>query len=282
MENHWLEAINTRLENWRVHAAEVMPNLLLAIVVLILFYISARLARKFSRQFVLRLSKSVSLSGLLSSVVYALIIIFGFMTALDILKLEKTVSSLLAGVGIIGLALGFAFQDLTTNFISGAFIAIRRPFEVGHTVETNGFLGTIEHIQLRSTTLRTAAGLHVIIPNKDIFQKPIINYSRTDQRRVEIEFNLPNTVDAVFVEKLVRSALNALSEKMIMRRIEFYFTAIENANMRMNVSFWTTNTDPQSFMKARHRAIVAIYQAFSENKIYQTQIPQPKNAVPLN
>jgi small conductance mechanosensitive channel len=273
--DRWIPLIHTKLERWWRYFVEMLPNFVLAIVVLAFFFFVARFIRNFVARFVLRISKSASVSGLVSGVIYSMIILFGLMTALDILKLDKTVSSLLAGVGIVGLALGFAFQDLTSNFISGAFIALKRPFEVGHTVETNGFLGTIEDIQLRSTTLRTSAGLHVIIPNKDIFQKPIINYSRTHQRRVELEFVIPNTIDASFAEKLVSNSIDHIASESMIREIEFYFVAIENPNMKMNVSFWTNNTEPREFMQARHKAIMAIYRAFAENEIYKVQIPQP-------
>ena len=107
----------------------------------------------------------------MSAIIYSLVIIIGLMTSLNIMNLDKTVSSLLAGVGIIGLALGFAFQDLTANFIAGAFMAFKRPFEVGHKIETNGFIGKIDHIHLRSTTMITDGGLYVIIPNKGHFSE---------------------------------------------------------------------------------------------------------------
>lgn len=280
--NNWISILQEKLMRWWRYFVEMLPNFVVAIIVLIAFFFAARFIRKMAARFVLNISKSASVSGLVSGVIYSMVIIFGIMAALDILKLDKTVSSLLAGVGIVGLALGFAFQDLTSNFISGAFIALKRPFEVGHTVETNGFLGTIEDIQLRSTTLRTSAGLHVIIPNKDIFQKPIINYSRTNQRRVEFEFVIPNTVEVSFVEKLVKNSMDHIASKNVLRDVEIYYIGIENPNMRINVSFWTNNTEPREFMKARHMALVAIYHAFAENKIYQVQIPQPAEMVEQN
>ncbi|WP_439556631.1 mechanosensitive ion channel domain-containing protein, partial [Dyadobacter sp.] len=86
-----------------------------------------------------------------------------------VLGLDKTVTSLLAGAGVLALALGFAFQDLTTNFISGAFIAIQRPIKVGDIIETNGFTGKVLSIGLRSVKLDNFAGQHVELPSKDIF-----------------------------------------------------------------------------------------------------------------
>lgn len=282
MEN-WINIIEKKLSAWWVLAIKMLPNAVLAVIILVIFFLIARLVRNLSHKFVFQISKSQSISSLASVVVYTLVVIFGIMTALDIMGLEKTVSSLLAGVGIIGLALGFAFQDLTANFISGAFIAFKRPFEVGHIVETNGFVGTIEDIQLRSTTLRTYAGLYVIIPNKDVFQKPIINYTRTDTRKIDLEFSLPTTIDLGFLEKQIRVAMDRLVPDKAIRNFEFYYTAIEDPKVKLNVSFWTNSSDPQEYQKARHQAIVAIIDAFTKNNIYTVNIAEqvPKAAPAL-
>lgn len=265
-----VELIQHKLTAWWQYLMTMLPNLALALLVMLCVYVLAKFIRLLSASFILQVSRSPSIAGLVSGLLYASVMITGLMTALDIMELDKTVSSLLAGVGIIGLALGFAFQDLTANFISGAFIALKRPFDVGHTVETNGFLGIIEDIQLRSTTLRTSAGLHVIIPNKDIFQRPIINYSRTAERRVELDFTVPNTIALRFLEKIIREHL---SQQDGVRKLEFYYTAIDTPNIKVNVSFWTHNTSPRAYMKTRHLAILTLDETFARHDIYHITVP---------
>jgi small conductance mechanosensitive channel len=270
---HGFSLIQEKLTRWWVYFVQMLPNFVMAVLAMTAFIFIARFVRRFAHRIVLRMSKSESVASLVAGIVYSLVIIFGIMTALDVMQLEKTVSSLLAGVGIIGLALGFAFQDLTANFISGAFIAFKKPFEIGHTVETNGFLGTVQEIRLRSTTLRTLAGLHVIIPNKEIFQKPIINYSLSQDRRVELEFAVTNTVDIAFIEQQLREALTRSVEGQSIRDVAVYFSAIDDPKIKLYVAFWTDNKDPQEFMKARHQAILAIYQVFAQYKIYDVKTP---------
>ncbi len=274
MNTAW-DIIQEKLEGWWLYSIRMLPNFILALFVLVVFLFIARIARRLTYGFVLRISKSISVTSLFSGLIYSGIMVAGLMSALDILELDKTVSSLLAGVGIIGLALGFAFQDITSNFISGAFIALKRPFDVGHIVETNGFTGTIEEIKLRSTTLRTSAGLHVIIPNKEIFQKPIINYSRTEMRKVELEFLVPNFVDANFLESIISKALQKSADLNHFKKIDFYFTAIESPNMRVRIGIWTDRIEPGPFLKARHSAILSIYGAFRQNGIYEIKIEGP-------
>jgi small conductance mechanosensitive channel len=275
--SNWFNIIEEKLMRWWVYLIKMLPNFALAVIVLIAFIFAARLIQRLSHKFFLRVAKSESISGLISGVLYTLVVIFGIMISLQIMQLDKAVSSLLAGVGIIGLALGFAFQDLTANFISGAFIAFKQPFDIGHTVETNGFIGTIEEIRLRSTTLRTSAGLHVIIPNKEIFQKPIINYSLSKERRVELEFQIPNTIDLNFMEAELKAALKDAGSNESVRNVEVIYSGIADPKIQVYISFWTSNNEPNEFRKARHQAILAIYKVFADNKIYTIQFSNKEN-----
>jgi small conductance mechanosensitive channel len=275
--SNWFNIIEEKLMRWWVYLIKMLPNFALAVIVLIAFIFAARLIQRLSHKFFLRVAKSESISGLISGVLYTLVVIFGIMISLQIMQLDKAVSSLLAGVGIIGLALGFAFQDLTANFISGAFIAFKQPFDIGHTVETNGFIGTIEEIRLRSTTLRTSAGLHVIIPNKEIFQKPIINYSLSKERRVELEFQIPNTIDLNFMEAELKAALKDAGSNESVRNVEVVYSGIADPKIQVYISFWTSNNEPNEFRKARHQAILAIYKVFADNKIYTIQFSNKEN-----
>jgi small conductance mechanosensitive channel len=263
----WFSIIQEKLHRWGLFIIKMLPNFLLALLILFAFVFLGKFIRRFIDRVVLRISKSESISGLTSAFIYSIIVVVGIMIALNILRLDKAVTSLLAGVGIIGLALGFAFQDLTANFISGTFIAFKRPFEVGHVVETNGFVGTVEDIQLRATQIRTFAGLRVIIPNKDIFQKPIINYSKTSRRRIELEFLILNKGDAAAVERAVENALKANRNDNSIQEVEVYYMQLEDPKIRMYVSIWTTHIEPNQFMKARHEAILIINSVLKENGV---------------
>lgn len=266
LEN-WLPLIIKKLEKWEKQLVEMLPNFVLAAIIMAFFFFISKFVRRVIYKVVFKISKSESLTSLFSGVFQAAFLIFGLMTALNVLSLEKTVSSLLAGVGIIGLALGFAFQDLTANFISGVFMSIKRPFEVGDKIETNNFIGTVFHMELRSTTILTTAGLRVVIPNKDIFQKPIINYSRSNERRVELDLFALNTFDLSTVESLVRKSLENLDTPTPISDVEVYFTGIDDVKVKLSVSFHINNAEPKGFFESRHKAIKAIYKTFAEKGI---------------
>jgi small conductance mechanosensitive channel len=271
--SRWTTLIFDKLERWTTIFIKMLPNLVLAIIVVAAAYFLAKLVRNITYKVTRRISNSDSVSSVVSVILQTLTMFFGLTIALNILNLDKAVASLLAGVGIIGLALGFAFQDLSSNFISGLYMAFRRPFEIGDKVETNAFVGTVEKIELRSTTICTTAGLHVIIPNKDIFQKPIINYSRSENRRVELDFTLPNTTDLAFAESIVRKALVQVHGN-VSKDIEFYYTGFEDPKVKLTVSFQIENREPKGFMTHRHHAILAIHREFGENNLVKIATPE--------
>ncbi|MEO8473843.1 MAG: mechanosensitive ion channel family protein [Chryseolinea sp.] len=272
--SHWTTLIVEKLERWLTASIKLLPNLTVAVITVVAGYFVAKLVRRIAYKLTLKISHSDSVSGVVSGILQTLTMVIAATIALGVLNLDTVVSSLLAGVGIVGLALGFAFQDLSSNFISGLFMAFKRPFEIGDQVETNAFIGTIHDIRLRDTTLYTTQGLHVIIPNKDIFQKPIINYSRSENRRVELDFTVANTTDLAFAESVIRDAIKELNSDSLVSEIELYYTGIEDPKIKLKVSFKIESADPKEFMKQRHLAIRSIYKAFADHQIIKVTVPE--------
>ncbi len=242
----------------------MVPNILLAVIVVVLFYFIAKLFRNLAYKLLHRVSGKDAVSGFVATLINMSILILGIFIALNILKLQAAVTSLLAGASIIGLAIGFAFQDLTANFISGAYIAFRKPFEVGDLVETNSFLGTVEIINLRSTTIRTFEGLHVLLPNKEIFQKPIINYSRTSERKIELTFIIPQKANLEEIKQKVLNKVASISYLHDNRPSEFYYTAADGANVKGVLSVWIRNHQPPGYLQTRHEVLVLATDALKE------------------
>lgn len=244
-----------KLHNWLIAAVKMTPNFVLAVLMFFLFLLLARFTRKLSYRFSTRLSETPAIANLVSSVIFIIFILLGVFVSLNILALDKAVTSLLAGAGIIGLALGFAFQDLTANFISGIFITFRKPFETGHIIETNGFLGTVDAIQLRSTTMITADGLHVIIPNKEIFQKPIINHSLTPLRRITLTFSIPMSDKLQEAEKIMTDIISGMKEVVPDKPKAVWFTGIDVGIVKVILSCWVSNDSDDAYERTTHELI---------------------------
>ena len=184
--NETFDLMIAKLQGWLEAIIVGLPNIVAALVVVVLFALLARLARRLARRLMDRVSANLHVNRLLATTAYVIVLATGLFVALGILQLDKTVTTFLAGAGIVGLALGFAFQDIASNFISGVILSVRRPFDEGDVVETNDYMGTVHEVNLRSTVVRTFQNQLVVIPNKEVFQNPVVNYSRLGQRRVDI------------------------------------------------------------------------------------------------
>jgi small-conductance mechanosensitive channel len=125
---------------------------------------------------------------LLSRLARWAVIVLGTVLALD--QVNFDVTGFVAGLGIAGLTIGFALQDITRNFIAGILLLARQPFDIGDAVETAGYAGTVLEITTRDTVLETWDGEMVILPNLEVFTKPIINYSDLPNRRRTIYIGL--------------------------------------------------------------------------------------------
>jgi small conductance mechanosensitive channel len=260
----WFGVIYNKLTTWWVAIVKMVPNFVLAILILILFYFLARLLRNLIFKLLHRISGKAAVSGFVATLTNLLILLLGVFIALNILKLESAVASLLAGASIIGLAVGFAFQDLTANFISGAYIAFRKPFEVGDLIQTNDFLGNVEEINLRSSTIRTFEGLHVLLPNKEIFQKPIINYSRTNERKIELTFIIPQKANLQEIKDKILVKMSSLNYLHSTKPTEFYYTATDGNNLKGVLSVWIQNHEPPGYLEARHQVLMLATDALKE------------------
>ena len=264
---NWEHILFEKLNLWWTIFIRIIPNILFALAAFAFFIFIARLVRGLVNSLVTKISGKPSVSNLLGNISYVFILFIGLFIALDILQLNKAVASLLAGAGVIGIVLGFAFQDLSSNFISGIFIAFKKPFDVGHTIETNGFIGNIEEIQLRSTIMRTFQGLHVMIPNKDIFQKAILNYSLTLERRIEIEFSISIGHDVFNLREKLKENISTFNYLVVEKPVEIYFVAFGENRIRIAVWMWIYNHQPPGYMVAQHNAIECVINTCKDNNI---------------
>lgn len=156
--NEALKIIKEKISSWANELVALLPNILLATLVFVLGLFLARRIKKVAVKGIQRVSKNITLNSLFGSVVHIFLIGITLFTVLSILQLDKAVTSILAGAGIIGLALAFAFQDIAANFISGIFISFRKPVKIGDVVKISEYMGKVQSINMRDTTILTFQG----------------------------------------------------------------------------------------------------------------------------
>ena len=146
------------------------PRVIGVIVILVVFFILAKIIKKIITSASERLKLDGNLTFLLARTSSITLIIFGFVTALGTLGIN--VSALVAGLGLTGFALGFALKDTISNLLSGVLILLYRPFEKGSRIKISGYEGIVVSIDLRYTEL-DSEGDKVLIPNSKLFKDPI-------------------------------------------------------------------------------------------------------------
>ena len=273
------EIITQKLERWAESIIRMVPNFIIALVILVGFYFLARGGRLLVQKLLSRVSSKTVINNLTSTLTYLTLLGIGLIFALNILHLEGTVSSLLAGVGIVGLALGFAFQDITANFISGIFMAFRKPIQVGDIIQTKDYMGEVEDIDLRVTVIRTFQGMHILIPNKEVFQSPITNFTKTDNIRIDLEVGVAYRSNLKQVKDITIEAVSRLPFLLEGREVELYFENFGDSAITFKVMFWVHYPNQPGFLKARSEAIMAIKAAYDTNNI---TIPFPIRTLELH
>lgn len=256
-----------KLQGWVEALILLLPDLVVAMLVVFVAWFVAKGVRKVVRGGMNRVSSYHQLNGLVSTIAYIVALGAGVLIALEIVDLSKAVTSLLAGVGILGLALGFAFQDIAGNFMSGILLAIRRPFVEGDIIETNGHFGMIQEINLRSTHLRTFQGQIVIIPNSEVFQNAITNYSKTGQRRVDLNCGVAYGDDLEHVRTVALAAVNELDAVDQNKPVDFYFNEFGDSSINFVLRFWVDFARQTDFLSAQSEAIIRLKKAFDANGI---------------
>jgi small conductance mechanosensitive channel len=262
-----VELVTNRIEGWLEALVASLPNLFAAILVFLLFYTVSRLVRRTSASVLARTPMHPPLRELLTSLTGIIILVAGSFIALGILGLDKTVTSLLAGVGIVGLALGFAFQQIASDYIAGFVIAWRRPYRLGDMVRLQDQLGFVHQINLRTTVLRLMTGEIARMPNRDVLGNPIINFTVSGRRRVEIPVGVTYGEDLPQVREVTENALRTVALRDLNQEPEVFFTEFGDSSINMIARFWIDTTAQVDFLAARSDAIIAIKKGYDANGI---------------
>ena len=265
-------SVSDKIQEWINTLIQMLPNIAVAIIVIIIFYLIAKLIKKGTSRILNKVSDHIAVIRLISQVMFLVVFLVGFFIALGIMNLDKAVTTLLAGAGIIGLALGFAFQDIASNFISGIILTIRQPFRINDIIKSNDYFGTVSEITLRTTNIVTFQGEQVLIPNKDVFQNPLVNYSQTGKRRVDLGVGISYGDDLEKVKKVTIDAVKSVPNRLEDKEPELFYSEFGNSSINFVIRIWTKYTSEKEFKHSISDAIQKIKKAYDENDI---MIPFP-------
>jgi small conductance mechanosensitive channel len=270
IESKVAEPINSvvqKLEGWLDTFINMLPNMAVTLLLLVIFLVLAKLGSKLFRKLFYKASNNEALGNLFSSIIYGSILSIGLFIMLGVLGLNKALTSILAGIGVIGLALGFAFQDIAANFVSGIILAFRRPFKIGEVIEVKDVMGTVTRTGLRDTAIETFQGQEVYIPNKDFLQHAFYNFSVLGKRRIDLTVGVSYADDLEKVEEVVLNTIKKLDGVIDKDMIVFDYAEFDSSSINFNIRFWIEFPGEPSYLAMRSKAVKAIKSAFDEQDI---------------
>lgn len=268
------EAAIDRIHEWLVTIGANLPNLALAVLAFVVALFVAKFIKRMSARALLKTGLDDTISSFLSRLIFVGVIIGGIVIALSILDLTKTVSSILAGLGIVGLALGFAFQDTAANLMSGIYITFRQPYALGDVIESHdGIMGYVADINLRVTKVRTFDGQVVYVPNRFLFQENFTNYTENGRRRIRLECGVSYGEDLEKVERVTIEALSAAEGRLQDEDVSVHWQGFGDSSIDFIANIWIEySRDHKVYIGVKNEAVKRLKKAFDENDI---MIPFP-------
>lgn len=273
-----IATISDKLLYWWDAFVVKLPNLAVAIIIIILSFI---LARVFSNLIIKVLRKQMqnrSVRRIISKISYALIVIIGFFLALGILDLDKALTSVLAGAGVVALAIGLALQGTLSNTFSGVMLSFLPRIRIGDFVETNEHAGFVEEISMRNLVLRQPDNKYVIMPNNKFIEEPFINYSLAPRGRVSVYSRVAYGTDLHAVKEKVLDVISKKFPPQIGEKTEFYYTEFGESSINFMTRFWIDYIKKSQMYTAQDAAILLISDLFEREGI---EIPMPYRSVVL-
>ena len=158
-------------------------------------------------------------------------------------RLGVDVAPLIAGFGVTGFILGFAFQESLGNLASGMMIAINEPFKVGDVVDAAGHTGAIVEVNMMATVMATADNKRIVLPNKSVWGGPIVNYSALDKRRVDLQVGIAYGENVERAISAIRETVAKVPGVLAEPAPAVAVAGLDESQVTMNVRPWSKTGD---------------------------------------
>lgn len=263
-----MDKIVDKLIDWKEIFIKNIPNIAIAIVVLVISYFASRAIFSFIEKSIGKRIKQKSVRDLVARLASALIFLVGLYFAMTVLKFDDTLKTIISAAGVSGIVVGLALQGTLTNTISGVVLSFRKNLNIGDWVETTGYAGEVIDINLNYFVVREKDNNKVVIPNKTILENPFKNYSLTKQMRIMIECGVEYSADLENVKELTLQTIEQkFADEQTNKPTEFYYTEFGASSINFVCRFWINSTNAKNRLIAKSKAIIAIKKAFDKEGI---------------
>ncbi|MEG3598283.1 mechanosensitive ion channel family protein [Qipengyuania flava] len=281
---NYIETLRDQLQDMGEGFVESLPSLAIAIFIVFLTWIVARFGARISDMIVGRTELRASLKTLIDTLVKLGIWLAGLFIAAIVVMPGLTAASLLAGLGIGAVAIGFAFQDIFENFLAGVLIMLREKMRIGDVIECEGITGKVEHITLRETHVRKLSGELTVVPNSILFKNPVEILTDDSQRRHEVVVGVSYDTQLDRAAEVIRQAVEDVEDVLASKGIDIFAQEFNSSSVDFLVRWWAGST-PRDGWESKDKVVRAVKAALDEAGI---EIPFPyvthtfKETVPVS
>lgn len=272
-----------RLHEMAAGLIRLLPQLAIALVVLLVTWAAAKFARRIAERLLNRTHVRNTLVDLAETLVGVLIWVLGLMIASSIVLPGVTPANLLAVLGLGSVAVGFAFKDIFENFLAGVLIMLRRKMRIGDMIECESVEGKVEHITLRDTYLRHLSNELVLVPNAYLFKNPVKILTESATRRHQVEVGVGYDVDLEAARTVIEQAVRDAEGVDPSQRVDVFAKEFGDSSINFLVRWWA-GSKPIDMHRSRDAVVRGIKRALDDAGM---EIPFPyrtltfKEALPL-
>lgn len=215
---------------------EALPNIAVAIIVLIAGLWFIRLLKKWLNNILTRRKVNPTIRPFLLGLMATIFQVLLVLSVMQILGIRMTIFA--AAIGAVGVAFGLALSGTLQNFTGGILILLFKPFRVGETILAQGQEGVVFSIQLFHTTVISLDNKTVIIPNSKLSNEVITNISRQGMRRLDIEMKFNFGVDPEQVKKIISDSIHSTNKVSENPPLKMGVTTIEADGYKLGTYLW--------------------------------------------
>ena len=263
------EIVTVVLRWFAENGLSFLVNFLVSLLLLLLGSHAIRLLTKATHK---ALHKTGRVNALLQNFVCSVVNKTAWVLLLMIViqRLGVNIAPLIAGLGVTGFILGFAFQESLGNLAAGMMIAINQPFGVGDYVSVGGIEGSVRELNMMAATLATADNKKVMVPNKVIWGAPITNYTATDKRRVDLAISIAYGQDITKAKRIALDVLRAHPLVLAAPEPLVEVLALGDSAVNLVIRPWSK---PSDYWTVYFTVIQSVKESFDKNGI---EIPFPQ------
>jgi len=234
-----LSILTTQLTEMGRGIIAMLPNILIALALLGLTWAIARFAKQIADKLTIGADMRPSLRELIDLTVHMSIWAVGLLISVTVLLPNLTLSSIVAGLGIGTVAVGFAFKDVFENFMAGVLLMLREKMRIGDYIECEGVEGKVEQISLRETHVRRLSNELAVVPNSILFKNPVEILTDRAQRRFELIIGVSYDTDIEHASNVIRKSVEGSDAIAADRDVDVFATEFNSSSVDFRVRWWS-------------------------------------------